>query len=86
MEAACRVDDHDVPHQAVRLFQAGRGDVDGGHARARDDRNVDLVSQQLQLLDGGGTPEVARDEERPFALALQQPGELPSRRRLPGTL
>ena len=86
VETAGRVDDHDVSHQAARLFHAGRGDIDGGHARARDDGNVDLVSQQLQLLDRCRTPEVASDEERPLALALQQPRELPRRRRLPGTL
>ncbi len=50
------------------------------------DRNVELRAERLELVDGGGTIDVARDEPRLPAFALELARELRRGGRLSGTL
>ena len=86
--AAGGIDEHRVG--AVR--------TGGGHAAARDgdrvrpgrdrvDGNVDLPAEGLELLDGGRTVDVGRDQIRPpAALIAQVERQLRGRRRLAGAV
>ena len=47
-----------------------------------EDRDVDLLAEDLELLDGGGALHVGGDEQRLLALLLEQARELRAGRRL----
>ena len=51
-----------------------------------EDRDADLLAEDLELLDGGGALHVGRDEERLLVFLLEQARELRARRRLAGAL
>ena len=60
------------------LERSGAGDVEDG--------NADLLAQDLELLDRGGSLHVGRDEQGVLAFLLEQARELRARRRLARSL
>ena len=50
------------------------------------DRDVDLLAERLQLVDGGGAVDVGGDQQRIAALLAQVHGELAGVGRLAGAL
>jgi hypothetical protein len=85
LEAARRVQDHDVAHQAPGFRDRGAGDA-LDLALARVERNPFATGKRLELLDSGRTPEVQGCDERLVPFATREQGELHGRGGLAGAL
>ena len=86
-EAAGGVVDDDVVAAALRLVAGACVQISSGVAPGHvEDRDADLLAEDLELLDGGGALHVGRDEERLLPLLLQVARELGAGGRLPGAL
>ncbi len=79
------VDDHHIPTDPRRLGHPGSRDVDRAR-RLAEDVDTDLCTEHPELLDGGGTLEVRRDQIWLAALLLEPRRELCGGRGLTGTL
>ena len=67
---------------AVGLDQGVLADLDGVRVGSAEDRDAELLADDLELLDGRGALEVGRDQQRLAALRREQPRELAAGRRL----
>ncbi len=86
-EATGGVVDDGVALELARVGNGAVADVDGATARDREDRDVDLLAEDLELLDGAGALHVGGDEQAlPVLLGLEVARELGGGGRLPGAL
>ncbi len=85
MQAACRVEDHHVAQQTLRLGDGRRRDrVDLPAPRVK--WHVFALRQNAQLLHRSGAPQVERREQRLVAFSPREQRELDGGRRLARTL
>ena len=70
MQAACSIQKHQVVSVLFCVFDGGLGDVDRITLPHLKDGDAQLLSHDLQLVDGGGTEGIAGGQERPFAVLL----------------
>ena len=85
MQAARRVDDHDVASQPLGLLHTVPGHPFGVLA-VRDNGDTDLLAQGEQLLDRRRSLEIRGDQHGLLPLLLQMEGELGARGGLPRPL
>ena len=76
MQAARRVEEDQIVAVALGVLDRGLRDVHGVRLPHLEHRQVELLADGLQLLDGGGTVDVAGGEQRALALAAHIGGEL----------
>ncbi len=76
------VDDDRRDPEAPRFGDAVAGDLHRVALTRIEDGEIDLLAQRLELLDGGRTIDVGRDEQRAASLLLETKRELPGVRRL----
>ena len=74
LEAPGRVDDHDVAALRARLLDPHLRGLD--RLSPGEDRDLDLPSELLELVDGGRTLEVGGDERRRAVLLAEQQRQL----------
>ena len=76
MEPAGGVQEDHVVAVAPGVLHGGLGDVHRVGLTHLEDGDVQLSAHHLQLLDGGGTVDIAGHQQRALALLLHQPGQL----------
>ncbi len=79
-----RVEDDDVAALLLRLLDAVGDRLNG--VRPREDGNLELLSELLELVDGGRALQVGGDEGRRMPFLAQEQRELGGRCRLPRAL
>ena len=80
MQAARRIDDDSVIPHGARLVDRLPRRFDGILRALFEYGNARLAAHNLQLVDGCGAVDVARDQERFFALLFEEHGELAAQR------
>jgi hypothetical protein len=77
VQAAGGVEDHEVEAVLLRVSDAARAHLGRGDAFDVEHGHADLRAQDTELLDGRGTLDVGRDEQRTaLVLLLEKLGEL----------
>ena len=76
LQTACGIKDHDVIAVVPGISHGLFGDELGLLGAHREDGHVDLLTNDLQLLDSGGTVDVTGDQQRAAALATVVPAQL----------
>ena len=76
LQTACGIKDHDVIAVVPGISHGLFGDELGLLGAHREDGHVDLLTNDLQLLDSGGTVDVTGDQQRAAALAAVVPAQL----------
>ena len=77
MQSTRRIEEDHVVAVFLRVFDAGFRDLDGADlVSEREDRDPGRFADDLQLIDRGGTVDVAGDEQGIFPLAFHQFGDL----------
>ena len=72
-QATCGIDQYHVMELDLGVFQRRRGDVHRGLIRARrEEVDLDLLGQGLELVDGGGAVDVGGNHQHLLLFALAQ--------------
>ena len=76
LQAACGIENDDVIAVVTGICHGLFGDKLGLFGTHRENGDVDLLADDLQLLDSGRTVDVTRDKQRAAALAAVVPAQL----------
>ena len=71
MQTACGIEEDHVVAVLLGMADSGLGDGNRILLPHLEDGNAELTADDLQLLDGGRTVNVAGDEKRTFALLFK---------------
>ena len=88
LQTAGGIQDDGIQIVKLRVGDGAAGDrVDVFRLAIREDIDAELLREDFDLVDGGGSVEVAADEQRlAFQLVLQMEGQFCGRRRLTGAM
>ena len=68
MQAPCRIDDHGIVAHAQRVFHSLFRGLGRGLRALFKHFGIGFAAHDFELVDRGGTVNIARDEQRFFAL------------------